>query len=173
MSTIKRRDFLYLSAAGFGAVGVGVAGLSLINSMNPAKDVMALASIEVDLAAMKPGEQKTVSWRGKPVFIRRRSKEDIKAVEATPLTALKDPETDKERFSQNQEFMVVVGVCTHLGCIPSARENISTTEGGGWLCACHGSVYDGSGRILKGPAPKNLEVPPYEFLPGNTKIQIG
>ncbi len=179
MAKATRRDFLYLSAAGFGAVGVGASLLPFIKSMNPAKDVMALSSIEVNIKGLKPGQQKIVTWRGKPIFIKRRMPEAIQAVEAIPLRDLKDPETDKERFGKNQEYLVVVGVCTHLGCIPNQREALGAQSGpqanesGGWLCACHGSVYDASGRILHGPAPKNLEVPPYELLGGNTTIKIG
>ncbi len=175
MKQATRRDFLYLSAAAFSTVGVGAGVLTLIKTMNPAKDVMALSSVEVDIKSLEPGQQKITSWRGKPVFIKRRKPEEIKAVEATPLIELKDPQTDKERFSKNQEYLVVVGVCTHLGCIPNKREALGNNaqEGGGWLCACHGSIYDASGRIIKGPAPKNLEVPPYELLNSNTTIKIG
>lgn len=169
-----RRDFLYLSAAGFGVVGLAAAIKTLVNMMNPAKDVAALASVEVNVKALKPGEQKIIPWRGKPVFVKRRTEEEIKKVEAVPLKALKDPQTDKDRFGSNQEFLVVVGVCTHLGCIPNQRENLNNAEGGGgWLCACHGSVYDASGRIIQGPAPKNLEVPPYSLMNNNETLKIG
>lgn len=174
MVKTNRREFLYLSAASFGAVGLGAGVLSLLKSMNPAKDVMALASVDVDIRELKPGQQKIVPWRGKPVFIKRRSTDEVKAMDATPLSDLKDPQTDKERFGKNQEFLVVVGVCTHLGCIPNQREALgSAGNKGGWLCACHGSVYDDSGRIIKGPAPKNLEVPPYELLHNNQTLKIG
>ncbi len=175
MQKTNRRDFLYLSAASFGVVGLGASILTLIKTMNPAKDVMALASIEVNITSLKPGQEKTVTWRGKPVFIKRRTPEEIKIVDAVPLKDLKDPQTDKERFPKNQEFLVVVGVCTHLGCIPGQREALSVNgyKGPGWLCACHGSVYDDSGRVIRGPAPKNLAVPPYEFLNNNTTIKIG
>lgn len=173
MAKTTRRDFLYLSAASLGVVGLGSAVLTLIKSMNPAKDVRALASTEVDITSLQPGQAKTVMWRGKPIFIKRRTAETVQKVEATPIATLADPQTDKERFGKNQEYMVVVGVCTHLGCIPNQREGMSAGEGGGWLCACHGSIYDDSGRVLKGPAPKNLEVPPYEFIADNKAIRIG
>lgn len=173
MVKTTRRDFLYLTTASFGAVGLGAAALKLINSMNPAKDVEALASVEVDIQSLRVGEQKTIPWRGKPVFIKRRTPDEIKALDATALTSLKDPQTDKDRFGKNPEFLVVVGVCTHLGCIPGERKAMSPGEQGGWLCACHGSVYDASGRILQGPAPKNLEVPPYEFMNNNATLKIG
>ncbi len=173
MAKTTRRDFLYLSAAGLGLVGLGSSIWTLIKSMNPAKDVRALASVEVDISALQPGQEKTVMWRGKPVFIQRRTSEQIKAVESIPVSTLRDPQTDKERFAKNQEYLVVVGVCTHLGCIPHQREGMAAQEGGGWLCSCHGSVYDGSGRILKGPAPKNLDVPEYQFVADNKAIRIG
>ena len=173
MKKTSRRDFLFLTTATFGAVGLGAGALKLINSMNPAKDVEALASVEVDLASLRVGEQKTVPWRGKPVFIKRRGPDEIKNADATSLNTLKDPQTDKDRFGKNQEYLVVVGVCTHLGCIPGERTSMNTGDKGGWLCACHGSVYDASGRILQGPAPKNLEVPPYEFTNGNATLKIG
>lgn len=173
MAKTTRRDFLYLSAAGLGVVGLGSALWTLVKSMNPAKDVRALASVEVDISALQPGQDKTIMWRGKPVFIKRRTPEEIKSVEAIPISTLADPQTDKERFAKNQEFAVMVGVCTHLGCIPNKREGMSAQEGGGWLCACHGSMYDASGRVIKGPAPKNLEVPEYQFIADNKAIRIG
>ena len=172
MAKTTRRDFLYLSAASFGVVGLGSAISILIKSMNPAKDVLALASTEVDIASLKPGQLKTVMWRGKPVFIKYRTPENIKDMEAIPLSTLADPETDQERFGKNPEYLVVVGVCTHLGCIPHEREGLAAKEGG-WVCPCHGSVYDDSGRVIKGPAPKNLEVPPYNFIDQNKVIRIG
>lgn len=173
MAKTTRRDFLYLTTASFGAVGLGAGVLKLIDSMNPAKDVAALASVEVDVKSLKVGEQKTIAWRGKPVFIRRRTPGEIHLMNETPLSQLKDPQTDKDRFGKNQEYLVVIGVCTHLGCIPGERKAMKPNDAGGWLCACHGSVYDDSGRILRGPAPRNLEVPPYEFMPGSTTLKIG
>ena len=139
--------------------------------MNPSADVLALSSIEVDLSEIAEGESKTVSWRGKPVFIRHRTKDEILLAEkddqGTP-----DPEADKDRV-QKKQWLIVLGVCTHLGCIPSGQKPTATRgDYGGWLCPCHGSHYDTSGRIRKGPAPKNLEVPSYKFV-NDTTIKIG
>lgn len=165
-----RRDFLTLSAITAGVVGTATVGFKFLNSMNPAADVKALASLEVDISAIKPGEEKTVLWRGKPVFVRHRTEEEIKKANDVSLKDLKDPEVDNERFHINPQYLVVVGICTHLGCIPTERKNMSEADGGGWLCACHGSLYDTSGRIVSGPAPKNLEVPPYTLENGILKI---
>lgn len=169
-----RRDFLTLTASAVGAVGVGAVAIPFINSMNPAADVLAQASIDVELGDIQPGSSKVVMWRGKPVFIRHRTQTEIDKLQKTPLRELPDPQTDLERFSKNPAWLVVVGVCTHLGCVPNERRGMQTDGvDGGWLCACHGSVYDGSGRIVKGPAPKNLEVPSYQFMNGNKTLRIG
>jgi ubiquinol-cytochrome c reductase iron-sulfur subunit len=168
-----RRDFLSLTATAMVVVGAGAAARPFINSMNPAADTMALASIDVELKDIQPGQTKTVMWRGKPVFIRHRTEPEIEAVKNINLVALRDPQTDAERFSKNPKWLVVVGVCTHLGCVPGERKAMNAQEAGGWLCACHGSVYDGSGRIIQGPAPKNLEVPTYQFLNNDTVLRIG
>lgn len=168
-----RRDFLALTATAMAAVGAGAAALPFIKSLNPAADTLALATLDVDIKNFQVGQTKTVMWRGKPVFIRRRTAEEIDAVKDTALRALPDPQTDEERFGKNLEWLVVVGVCTHLGCVPGERKNMKPGEAGGWLCACHGSFYDASGRIISGPAPKNLEVPPYQLLSDNTVLRIG
>ncbi|MEZ5815154.1 MAG: ubiquinol-cytochrome c reductase iron-sulfur subunit [Alphaproteobacteria bacterium] len=167
-----RRDFLALTGAAFGAVGVACAAAPVINSLNPAKDTLALASTEVDISAIPVGEAKTVMWRGKPVFIRHRTKEQIEAAEDVDINVLSDKQTDEQRV-ERPEWLVVVGICTHLGCVPVGQKS-SDPHGdyGGWLCPCHGSHYDTSGRIRKGPAPKNLAVPPYEFI-SDTVIKIG
>lgn len=141
--------------------------LKFVLSMSASKDVLALASLEVDLSSIKPGTTVTVKWRGKPVFIRRRTKEDINLANSVDLVSLRDPQPDAERV-KNPEWLVVVGVCTHLGCIPLPNAG----DFGGWFCPCHGSHYDISGRIRKGPAPFNLEVPTYSFLDEN-KLLIG
>lgn len=168
-----RREFLYLTATSMGIVGAGAALLPFINSLNPAADVMALASTEVDIRSISKGQTLTVMWRGKPVFVRHRTDAEIELAKNANLKALPDPEQDSER-AQNPEWLVVVGVCTHLGCIPTAREGeMSAADSGGWLCACHGSVYDTSGRIVKGPAPKNLPVPEYKFQNNGQSIKIG
>ena len=167
-----RRDFLYLLAGGMGAVGTAAAIWPLIDSMNPAADVLALASSEVDLSPIAEGQRVTVTWRGNPVFIDYRTKKQIDEARAVPLDVLPDPQTDEARVKK-PEWLIQVGVCTHLGCIPlGQKEGDPKGEFGGWFCPCHGSHYDTSGRIRKGPAPKNLVVPPYEFLE-NDKVRIG
>ncbi|KAI3457769.1 hypothetical protein Pfo_014432 [Paulownia fortunei] len=141
--------------------------LKFILSMSASKDVLALASLEVDLSSIEPGTTVTVKWRGKPVFIRHRTEEDVKLANSVELGSLRDPQEDSDRV-KNPEWLVVVGVCTHLGCIPLPNAG----DFGGWFCPCHGSHYDISGRIRKGPAPYNLEVPTYTFLDEN-KLLIG
>lgn len=167
-----RRDFLQLTAAAFGAVGAACVAVPIVGSLNPAQDTLALASIEVDISAIPVGQSKTVMWRGKPVFIKHRTAEQIEEAKDVDLAALPDPETDTER-TEKPEWLVTVGICTHLGCVPVGQK-MSDTHGdyGGWFCPCHGSHYDTSGRIRKGPAPKNLQVPPYEFV-SDTVIKIG
>jgi ubiquinol-cytochrome c reductase iron-sulfur subunit len=167
-----RRDFLYLAAGALGALGTAVAVWPLIDSMNPAADVLALASTEVDLSPIEEGMAITVIWRGNPVFIRRRAPEEIEEAQSVSLEDLPDPQTDEERV-QKPEWLVMVGVCTHLGCIPKGQKvGDNKGEYGGWFCPCHGSHYDTSGRIRKGPAPTNLVVPTYEFIE-DMLIRIG
>ena len=163
----SRRDFLFVASGAFAAVGGAMAIWPFIDQMNPAADVLALASIEVNIGDIPVGQSIKVKWRGKPVFIRHRSEEEIKEAEDTPLSALKDPQTDEARVMK-PEWLIVVGVCTHLGCVPLNYQG----EYGGWFCPCHGSVYDTSGRIRHGPAPANLVVPPYTFT-SDTTVQIG
>ncbi len=167
-----RRDFLTLTAGAMGGIGAVAFILPFINSMNPAADTLALASTEVDISAIKVGQSVTVTWRGKPVFIRHRTGEEIKSAEDTPLNQLTDPQADKDRVKK-AEWLVLVGVCTHLGCVPNGQK-VGEARGdfGGWFCPCHGSHYDTSGRIRKGPAPRNLEVPQYTFL-SDTSLRIG
>jgi ubiquinol-cytochrome c reductase iron-sulfur subunit len=166
-----RREFIHITACAFTAVGAGAVLVPFIQSMNPADDVLASSTVDVDVSALKPGDSLTAVWRGKPLFIKHRTEAEIKAIRAIPLTDLKDPETDQSRV-QHPDWLVVIGVCTHLGCIPTLRKNL--IEGAdGWLCACHGSRYDGSGRIISGPAPSNLPVPVYTFLSDNKIIRIG
>lgn len=170
----SRRDFLYLSAGAFSAVGLGAALWPFISSMNPSADVLALSTTEVDLSQVEDGQRVTVKWQGKPVFIDRRTPAAIEEAESTPLADLRDPETDAERVL-TPEWLVVVGVCTHLGCVPLGQKPSQPRgDWGGWFCPCHGSHYDTSGRIRKGPAPLNLLVPPYAFQNDtNTNIKIG
>jgi ubiquinol-cytochrome c reductase iron-sulfur subunit len=167
-----RRDFLTLTAAAVGAVGAASALWPFIGSMNPAKDTLALSTTEVDLAPVQAGQRITVVWRGKPVFIDHRTEQEIKAARDVDIHSLVDPQADEKRVKK-PEWLVVVGICTHLGCIPGGqRTGDDKGEFGGWFCPCHGSTYDTSGRIRKGPAPRNLEVPPYAFT-GDTQIKIG
>ena len=167
-----RRDFLYVATGAVGVVGTAVAIWPFIDQMNPAADTLALSSTEVDLSAIAEGQSITVKWRGKPVFIRHRTAEEIAAAEGTPLDDLPDPQPDSERAVKPQ-WLILVGVCTHLGCIPLGQAAGSRRgEWDGWFCPCHGSHYDTSGRIRKGPAPANLPVPEYTFL-DDTTVRIG
>ena len=162
-----RRDFIHITSGVTVATGLAAAGWPLIDQMNPSADVLALATVEVDLEPLEPGQSISVLWRGKPLFIRYRTEEEISKANDIDLNSLKDPQLDQER-AQNSKYLVMIGVCTHLGCVPLGQEG----EYGGWFCPCHGSHYDTSGRIRKGPAPTNLEIPPYVFL-DETTIKIG
>ena len=163
----NRRDFIFTASYALGAVGVGAAVWPLIDQMNPDASVKALASTEVDISGVERGQSITVLWRGKPVFIRRRTDEEIAKAKEVNLEELKHPEKDEDR-AKDPEWLVMLGVCTHLGCVPLGDKG----EYGGWFCPCHGSHYDTSGRVRKGPAPTNMEVPKYEFVNSNT-IKIG
>ncbi len=171
--TPSRRDFLFLTAGAVGAVGVASAMWPFIHSMNPAKDVLALASIDVDISSVAEGQAITIMWLGKPIFIRHRTTEEIERARQVDLAHLIDPASDEERFPEKPEWLVVVGICTHLGCVPTGQkptDNKGTYQG--YFCPCHGSEYDISGRVRRGPAPKNLDVPPYKFI-NDTTIRIG
>jgi ubiquinol-cytochrome c reductase iron-sulfur subunit len=162
-----RRDFLYIATGAAAAVGTGAVVWPLISQMNPDASTLALSSTEVDISQLAEGGIMTVKWRGKPVFVRHRTKKEIQEAEAVNVATLPDPETDAARVKK-PEWLVVIGVCTHLGCVPLGHEG----EYDGWFCPCHGSVYDTSGRIRKGPAPRNLDVPVYQFV-SDTKVKIG
>jgi ubiquinol-cytochrome c reductase iron-sulfur subunit len=176
-----RRDFLYYATAGTGAVTVGAAVWPLVNQMNPSADVLALSSIRVDVGSLEHGSQLTGKWLGKPVFIRRRTDEEIEAARNVELSELPDPmaenaniadgspATDANRtLDEAGEWLIMMGVCTHLGCVPLGDEG----DFGGWFCPCHGSHYDTAGRIRRGPAPRNLPVPVAEFV-DETTIKLG
>ncbi len=176
-----RRDFLYYATAGAGAVATGAAVWPLVNQMNPSADVQALASIFVDVSGVEVGTQLTVKYLGKPVFIRRRTPEEIEAARAVALTDLVDansenpnkPDTDASDVNRTMdeagEWLVMIGVCTHLGCVPIGD---GSGDFGGWFCPCHGSHYDSAGRIRKGPAPRNLDIPVASFV-DETTIKLG
>jgi len=192
-----RRDFLFIATGAMGAVGTAASLWPLIEQMNPSADVLALASIEIDLASIQPGQSVTFTWRSHPLFVRRRTDAEIAAARVVPVGDLLDPvarnanlpenapATDENRLTPNvggqqgaqamrrAEWLVLSGICTHLGCTPAASTpQVPEGQYGGWLCHCHGSQYDTAGRVRVGPAPRNLDVPPYQFL-SDTRIRVG
>ena len=164
---VKRRDFIFTATYAVGAVGVAATVWPLVDQMNPDASVKALASTEVDVSSVEPGKTITILWRGKPVFIKRRTQNEIDEARSVRMEDLPDPEKDEDR-AKNPEWLVMLGVCTHLGCVPLNDKG----DYNGWFCPCHGSHYDTSGRIRKGPAPTNMSIPNYEFLENNI-IKIG
>jgi ubiquinol-cytochrome c reductase iron-sulfur subunit len=169
---IKRRDFLDLVTWSTLAVGAGMIAWPLIDQMNPSADVLALSTTDVDLSPIPEGQAITVTWQGKPVFVRHRTAEEIAEAEEVPLDILRDPQTDGVRV-EKPEWLIVVGLCTHLGCVPLGNKPTENRGNyGGWFCPCHGSHYDTSGRVRQGPAPQNLHVPQYSFTT-DTAIRIG
>ena len=169
-----RRDFLYVATGAAGVVATGAAVWPLINQMNPSADVLALSSTEIDISAIQPGQAIKTSWRKQPVFVRNLVEKEIAEAKAVPLSDLRDPQTIDERTKPGKEnWLITLGVCTHLGCVPlGAAEGENRGDYGGYFCPCHGSHYDTAARIRKGPAPKNLVVPPYEFT-SDTVVTIG
>ena len=163
----NRRDFLFTATYTVGAVGIGATIWPFIDQMNPDNSVKALATTEVDISKIQPGKSITVLWRGKPVFIKRRTETEISEAQTVNLDELKHPEKDGDRVKK-PEWLVMMGICSHLGCVPLSDKG----EYNGWFCPCHGSHYDTSGRIRKGPAPTNMEIPKYVFIDENT-IKIG
>ncbi|MFK7791477.1 MAG: ubiquinol-cytochrome c reductase iron-sulfur subunit [Devosiaceae bacterium] len=175
-----RRDFLFIATAAMGAVGVGGLAWPFIHQMNPDASALALSTSEIDIGSMQPGDQVSVMWRGKPVFIRYRTEEEVAAADAVEVADLPDPAgrldidpeataTNEARsVAENPALILMLGVCTHLGCIPLSEAG----DFGGWFCPCHGSHYDTAGRIRRGPAPENLPIPQYEFI-SDTTIRIG
>jgi ubiquinol-cytochrome c reductase iron-sulfur subunit len=168
----SRRDFLYILTGATAVVGTLGIAWPLVDSMNPSADVLAMASTDVDLSGVETGMAITVTWRGKPVFVRHRTEEEIDEARSVQLSQLPDPQPDAERVIE-APWLIVVGICTHLGCVPLGQKpGDPRGDYGGWFCPCHGSHYDTSGRIRKGPAPRNLVVPEYAFTSENV-IQIG
>lgn len=177
-----RRDFLYIATGMAGAVGAAAVAWPFIDQMRPDASTLALSTVEVDVSSLQPGQSLTVKWRGKPVFIRNRTPEEVDAAKKVSLDELKDPlarnanlssdaqatDADRSAGEGKENWLIMVGVCTHLGCIPLGQQG----EYGGWFCPCHGSQYDTAGRIRKGPAPENMAVPVFSFT-SDTKIRIG
>ncbi len=182
----SRRDVMLIAAGGFTAIGTAAALWPLLDQMNPDASTLSLASVEVDLAPIEVGQAITVMWRGKPIFIRHRTSEEIEKAKDTPLDDLIDPlarnvnlpdnapATDENRAAPEREpWLIMIGICTHLGCIPQGQApGQYKGEFGGWFCPCHGSQYDTAGRVRIGPAPENMYIPPYDFT-SDTKIKIG
>ena len=171
---VRRRDFIHVATGAFVGVGAAAAVWPAIDQMNPSADVLALSSIEVDLAPIAVGQAIKVSWRGKPVFVRNLTPREIADADKTPVADLRDPQTLAERTRDGKtNWLITLGVCTHLGCVPlGAAEGEVRGDYGGYFCPCHGSHYDTAARIRKGPAPTNLEVPEYAFL-SDTRVKIG
>jgi len=168
----NRRDFLILATGAVGSIGVALSIWPFIDSMNPSADVLALSSTEIDISPIEEGQAITIQWRGKPVFIRHRTAVEVEEARAVDVKTLRDPEPDQERV-EKPEWLILVGVCTHLGCIPLGQKmGDPRGDWDGWFCPCHGSHYDSSGRVRKGPAPKNLTVPPYVFI-DDALVRIG
>ena len=171
---VRRRDFINIAAVSFAGVGAAAVLIPLVNQMNPSADVLALASIEVDLAKIAPGQAVKTMWRKQPVFIRNLTPKEVAEANAVPASTLRDPQTLGERTKPGHvNWLITMGVCTHLGCVPlGAGEGEARGDFGGYFCPCHGSHYDTAARIRKGPAPKNLQVPEYAFKSA-TVVQIG
>ena len=171
---VTKRDFLMLVTGATAAVGTAAAAWAFIDYMNPSKDVLAVSSIEVDLAPIAVGQGITVLWQGKPIFVRHRTEKEIKEAEDVPLSDLTEPQPDSARVKAgHDQWIVLVGICTHLGCVPLGNKPTDPRgDWGGWFCPCHGSQYDTSGRVRHGPAPLNLFLPPYAFE-SDTKVKIG
>ena len=177
-----RRDFLYVATATAGEVGAAAFAWPFIDQMRPDASTLALASVEVDVSQLQPGMSLTVKWRGKPVFIRNRTPEEIEAAKSVPMAELKDPvarnanlpsgspatDIDRSAGEGKENWLVMIGVCTHLGCVPLGQAG----DFGGWFCPCHGSHYDTAGRIRRGPAPENMAVPTFAFI-SDTRVRIG
>lgn len=171
---VTKRDLLQLVTGAGAAIGAAAIAWPLIDSMNPSKDVLALSSVDVDLIPVTEGQGITIVWQGKPIFVRHRTSAEIKSAQDVPLGQLIEPQTDQARVKAGHgQWIVLVGICTHLGCVPLGNKPSDPRgEWGGWFCPCHGSQYDTSGRVRHGPAPANLALPPYAFT-SDTKIKVG
>jgi ubiquinol-cytochrome c reductase iron-sulfur subunit len=171
---VRRRDFIHIAAVSFAGVGAAAVALPLVSTMSASKDVLALASIEVDISKVEPGSAIKLSWRKQPVFVRNLTPDEIKAANAIPVGGLRDPQTLAERTKPGKEnWLITLGVCTHLGCVPlGAAAGEVKGDNGGYFCPCHGSHYDTAARVISGPAPLNLAVPEYTFL-NDTTVKIG
>jgi ubiquinol-cytochrome c reductase iron-sulfur subunit len=170
---VRRRDFINIAATSFAGVGAVAIALPLVNQMNPSADVLALASIEVDISKIAEGSAIKTEFRKQPLFVRHLTAAEIKAAEETATSSLRDPQTLEDRTKGKKEWLITMGVCTHLGCVPlGAGAGEIKGEFGGYFCPCHGSHYDTAGRIRKGPAPKNLAVPEYAFA-SDTVVKVG
>lgn len=174
----SKRDFIFLATGAAVAAGVAAVGWPLVAQMGKAADTLAAGSIEIDLSKIVEGQQLKMLWRGKPVFVRHRTAAEIAEANSVEVSELKDPQTDAERLvpgpegSVDPKYLVMVGVCTHFGCVPVSEHDKPDSEYSGWYCPCHGSHYDTSGRIRKGPAPTNMVIPPYSFVT-NSVIKVG
>jgi len=166
----SRRDFITLTTCAMAGIGTASGLWPLVKSMNPSAEVLAMSTVEVNLSDIQEGQGKKVKWQGKPVFIRRRTKQEIEAARAVDVKILRDPQPDEQRVCKGKdEWLIMVGICTHLGCVPIDH---ATKDGNGWFCPCHGSYYDTSGRVIGGPAPKNMAIPDY-FFPSENVVIIG
>ncbi len=171
---VRRRDFIYIAATGAAGVGAAAALVPLISQMSPSADVLAEASTEIDISAIQPGQAIKAVFRKQPLFVRNLTPKEIAEADAVPVASLRDPQTLEQRTKPGKtNWLITMGVCTHLGCVPlGTAEGENKGEFGGYFCPCHGSQYDTAARIRKGPAPRNLEVPPYEFT-SDTVVKIG
>ncbi|MDD9331964.1 MAG: ubiquinol-cytochrome c reductase iron-sulfur subunit [Wolbachia sp.] len=166
----SKRDFITLTTCAMAGIGCASALWPLVNSMNPSAEILAMSTVEVNLSGIQEGHGVKVKWQGKPVFIRRRTKQEIEAARAVDVKILRDPQLDEQRVCTGKdEWLIMLGICTHLGCVPIDH---ATEYGNGWFCPCHGSYYDTSGRVIGGPAPKNMVVPDY-FFPSDNVVVIG
>ncbi|NOZ65556.1 MAG: ubiquinol-cytochrome c reductase iron-sulfur subunit [Alphaproteobacteria bacterium] len=168
---VTRRNFLYVATGVVGAVGVASVAWPLVDQMNPSADVLAMASVEVDISPIPVGQTISILWRGKPVFIRHRTEKEIARGVSENNDPMIDPADDQDR-AQKPEWLIMIGICTHLGCVPLDNTEFQSGDYGGWYCPCHGSEYDIAGRIRKGPAPRNLDLPKYKYL-SDTTVKIG